>query len=91
MEFRTWVAYNLRNLWLRLLTIIFISAWGLPVLIIGGIGMEKIKGDDDGRVEAKLGSGWTMSLVAIITLVLVQISIPLGGLWNDSRRSGKKH
>ncbi|WVW81464.1 hypothetical protein I302_103458 [Kwoniella bestiolae CBS 10118] len=89
MEYRTWLAYCLRNFWLRVILMIFITAWGLPVLIIAGIGVGKMERDQ--RVEVKMGSGWTMALVAITNLILVQITIPLGGLWNDSKRSGKKH
>ncbi|WRT63418.1 uncharacterized protein IL334_000323 [Kwoniella shivajii] len=85
--YRTWTAYTLRNIWRRLIVITEIIAFGLPVLIVAGVGVQKF---DDG-VQAKLGAGWSMTLSAVLILVLIQVDILVAGLWNNSKRSGKKH
>ncbi|WWC67106.1 uncharacterized protein I206_101013 [Kwoniella pini CBS 10737] len=95
MRYTTWLAYCLRNFYLRILASIFILAWGLPVIIISSIGVNKFnKNSISSKLNDEsmsLGSGWAMSLTALICLIIIQIIIPLGGLWNDARRSGKKH
>ncbi|WWC85527.1 uncharacterized protein L201_000391 [Kwoniella dendrophila CBS 6074] len=91
MLWRTFLAFQLRNVWLRLLTSIWILAFTLPVIVISVVGVNKIKDLGNNNVVVKLGSGWIMALVSIILLISVQIAIPMGGLWNNSNRSGRDH
>nr|XP_018266371.1 uncharacterized protein I303_00346 [Kwoniella dejecticola CBS 10117]OBR88529.1 hypothetical protein I303_00346 [Kwoniella dejecticola CBS 10117] len=69
MRYTTWVAYCLRNFYLRIVAVIVILAWGLPVIVVAAVGVEKFNDDNQGYIgnsiqvegdKMSLGSGWIL-------------------------------
>ncbi|WVQ93970.1 hypothetical protein IAU59_001048 [Kwoniella sp. CBS 9459] len=87
LRIRTWYAYTLRNIWIRMLFTISIIGWGLPVIVIACVGVHRL----DEQYEGYVGTGWGLALGALISAFLAQILIVVGGLWNNPSRSGKAH
>ncbi|WVQ82914.1 hypothetical protein IAT38_005050 [Cryptococcus sp. DSM 104549] len=85
LKTRAHCAYQLRNVWLRLSAVVSILAWGLPVIVVAGVGVGDLK---DG-LEGHLGGGWGLALAAMLMMLAVQGLILAGGLWNNPEKSSR--